>query len=150
MHFAHVAVEKNSNAVVVSKMIIILKRIPEITKKRDIAEFLKPALKGKFFQKTGAIESIKIVLLQDSRTNEFEYHGLVSLDSDEVTVRVIKKLNRKIFLDKYIAISEYHSRSWENDPRISSHGWDGQGESKRKGDRRRENLKERGLAYFNY
>lgn len=129
-------------------MIIILKRIPEQTKKRDIVEFFKPALKGKFFQKSGMIESIKILVLQDSITKALEYHGLVSFDSDEVAKRVEKKFNRKFFLGKYIAINEYHRRSWENDPRVSSHGWDG--ETKRKKDRRRESLKERKLTGFKY
>ena len=131
-------------------MTIILKRIPEQTKKRDIAELFEPALKGKFFQKSGVIESIKILVLQDSQTKELEYHGLVSFDSDEVASRVTKKFNRKFFLGKYIAISEYHRRSWENDPRISSYGWDGEGESRRKKDRRRESLKERKRTSFKY
>jgi hypothetical protein len=131
-------------------MTIILKRIPEQTKKRDIADFFEPALKGKFFQKSGLIESIKILVLQDSRTKELEYHGLVSFDSDEVANRITKKFNRNFFLGKYIAISEYHRRSWENDPRISSYGWDGGGESRRKKDRRRENLKERKRTSFKY
>jgi len=131
-------------------MTIILKRIPEQTKKRDIAEFFKPALKGNLFQKAGVIESIKILVLQDSKTKTLEYHALVAFDSDEVALRVTKRFNRKFFLGKYIAISEYHRRSWENDPRVSSYGWDGNRDSRRKKDRRRENLKERKRTNFKY
>jgi len=131
-------------------MTIILKRIPEQTKKRDIAEFFEPALKGKFFQKSGSIESIKILVLQDSITKELEYHGLVSFNTEEVASRITKKFNRKFFLGKYIAISEYHQRSWENDPRVSSYDWERNGESRRQKDRRRENLKERKRTSFKY
>ncbi len=134
-------------------MQIILKRIPEKTKKRDIDNFLAPILKGTFFQKSGAVESIKILILHDPKTNEVEWHGLVSFDSEKIALRVIKKLNRKYFLGKYIAISEYHRRSWENDRRVNSQDWGSPEESNRKKDRRRINLKERkitGIKYIHY
>jgi hypothetical protein len=134
-------------------MQIILKRIPEKTKKRDIDKFLAPVLKGTLFQKSGSIESIKILVLHDPKTNEVEWHGLVSFDSEKIALRVIRRLNRKYFLGKYIAVSEYHRRSWENDRRVSSHDEDRLEESKRKSDRRRVNLKERkitGIKYIHY
>jgi hypothetical protein len=101
-------------------MIIILKNIPDTTRKQDIEGFIKPVVKGGLLRKSGTIEKISILALKDTRTNKIKYHGLVTLAPDSVAHRVIKKLNRKPINGKRIAICEYHIRRWQNDPRINN------------------------------
>lgn len=143
MHLARAVVVKNLSGVVVNKMIIILKRIPENTKNADIIEYLRPVIKGKIFQKTGVIKQVRIKALKDPQTHIIEIYGLVVIDSDEVANRVIKKLNRKVFKGKNIAVSEFHIRSWQIDRRILQDLPDKDFKSKRVVDRRRFSLKEK-------
>lgn len=140
MHLVRVAVEKNSNDAVENNMIIILRRIPADTNKQDILDYLNPVLKGGVFQKPGYIEGIKILILRDTQNKELEYHALVTIDSDSAASRVIKKLNRKVFLGKHIAVREYFHRSWHNDPRINIAAYSKKLLNKRKGDRRQAKL----------
>ncbi len=150
MHLVLVVVVKNLSVVVASKMIIILKRIPENTKKIDIIEYLSPVIKGKIFQKTGVIEKVQIQALKDPQSHSIEFHGIVTINSDEAANRVIKKFNRKVFKGKNIAISEYHNRSWRNDRRINSPNDDEDLKSKRKFDRRRSDLKRKNTSVVSY
>jgi len=143
MHLARAVVVKNLNVVVASKMIIILKRIPENTKKAEIIEYLSPVIKGKIFQKTGVIEQVQIKVFKDPQTHNLEFYGLVVIDYDEVAERVIKKINRKVFKGKNIAVSEFHIRSWQIDRRILQDLPDKDFKSKRVVDRRRFSLKEK-------
>ncbi|MCF6203686.1 MAG: RNA-binding protein [Methylococcaceae bacterium] len=131
-------------------MIIILKRIPENTKKADIIEYLDPVIKGKIFQKTGVIEQVQIKALKDPQTHTIEFYGLVVIDYDEVADRVIKKFNRKVFKGKNIAVSEFHIRSWQNDRRILQDLPDKNFKSKRVVDRRRFSLKEKKTSIGSY
>jgi hypothetical protein len=121
-------------------MKIILRRITEYSSKAEIINFLKPILKGNFIQKTGKITRIKILALQDTKTNEIEYHGLVTIDSDEAAIRVIKKLNRKSFNKKRIIIREFFHRRWTNDPRNKMHSKNDQPGNRRFINRRRSTL----------
>jgi len=123
-------------------MIIILKRIPKHTRKKDIVDYLAPILKGKIFQNPGIIERVQIGVSKNYQTKRIDFYGIVYIDSDEAANRVIKKFNRKIFLGKNIAISEYHNRFWDNDPRISLFEPGDELKSQRKFDRRRSRLKE--------
>jgi len=121
-------------------MILILRRIPENTKKHEIIDFLAPVLKGSLLKKEGRIESVKILILKDVVNDSIEYHGLVTIDSDAAAKRVIKQLNRKPFKNKNIAVREYFFRSWHNDPRINMGQWNEELENKRQGNRRRTRL----------
>lgn len=100
-------------------MIIFLRNIPAHTRQSDIIAFVKPALKVSFIYKKGIIENIKVLQLKDSRTNISGFHGLVTIQPDVAASRVIKRLNRKKFLNKYIAVREYYLRDWHNDSRIN-------------------------------
>ena len=135
-------IKKNLNVVVVNSMIIFLGRIPANTRKHEVTDFIEPALKGGFFQKSGRIEHIKILVLKDKNTNTLEYHGLVTIDPDDAAKRVIKKLNRKVFKGKHIAVREYQLRAWHNDPRINMREYNEELMNKRKGDRRRSRIEE--------
>ncbi|MDD1606578.1 MAG: hypothetical protein LUO95_07100 [Methylococcaceae bacterium] len=100
-------------------MIIILKNIPAKTKKRDIKNFIDPVAKGNWLKKSGQIKSILFLTQKNIRTNIIQNHVLVEVLPDSVAERVIKKLNRKMLLDSYIAVCEYKIRNWHNDPRIN-------------------------------
>lgn len=111
------AVVKNLKGVVKNNMFIILKRIPKKTHREDISLFLAPALKGGLFQKSGSIQDIKFYAKENNKSFNLEYYGVVSIDPDASAEKVIKKLNRKPLLGKYIEITEYKYRLWQNDPR---------------------------------
>ena len=121
-------------------MIVFLRRIPANTRKRDIVDFIKPVLKGGLLQKSGRIEEIKMLVFKDTQTKIMEYHCLVTIDSDAVANRVIKKLNRKVFKGKHITVREYFYRSWHNDPRIKMHEMNEELANKRQGNRRQARL----------
>jgi RNA recognition motif-containing protein len=121
-------------------MIVMLRRIPANTKKHDVFDFIEPALKGGLLKKSGRIEDINILIFKDTQTMVMEYHCLVTIDSNAVAYRVIKKLNRKPFKGKRITVREYFPRSWHNDPRINQHEWNEELVDKRQADRRRPKL----------
>ena len=129
-------VARNSSVVVVNEMIVFLRRIPSNTRKQDIIDFIAPVLKGGLLQKSGRIEDIQTLVFKDTQTNITECHCLVTIDSDVVANRVIKKLNRKAFKGKHIAVREYFYRSWHNDPRINMHEMNEELTNKRQGNRR--------------
>lgn len=124
-------------------MIIFLRNIPAKTKHSDIIAFMEPAMKASLFGKKSVIESVKVLHLKDSRTNISEFHGLVSIQPDAAAKKVIKRLNRKRFLNKYIAVREYQRRDWHNDPRLSYKPLAATAE-RRVGDRRRRYVEEVG------
>jgi hypothetical protein len=142
MHPALVVVRKNLNDVVENSMIIILKRIPKHTRKADIIQHLAPVLKGGLLKPSGSIESVNILGLRNSHTNNIEIHALVSIDSDKAAARVIKKLNRKELKGKNIGIAEYQNRSWQNDPRLNTEDPEPDLESKRATNRRHAKLQD--------
>lgn len=100
-------------------MNIFLRRIPAQTKRKDIINFIQPAMKVGFFYRKGHIKRIEILVLRDTVINQLEYHGIVTIEPDLVAEKVIKKLNRKKFLGKYIAVREYRRRDWHNDRRLN-------------------------------
>ncbi len=122
-------------------MIIFLRNIPSKTKHSDIIAFVESAMTVSLFGKKGSIEKIKVLQLKDSRTNISEFHGLVTIQPDVAAKRVIKRLNRKKFLNKYIAVSEYQRRDWHSDPRLNQTPLVSTTKAeKRTGDRRRKNV----------
>ena len=101
-------------------MIIILKNIPANTRKKDIEDFIRPIIKGGFFSRSGRIESIRIKGQRDTRFNTLEFHALVRVVPDAVAMKVVKKLNRKLFKGKHTAVNEFQYRNWRNDRRTDT------------------------------
>ena len=99
-------------------MIVILKHIPANTKKQNIIDFLEPEVKGGLLRRKGHLVSISIVSQRNIQTREVQHHALIEIQPDVVAVRVIKKLNGNIILDKHVAVVEYKIRNWHNDRRI--------------------------------
>lgn len=98
---------------------IILKKISVKTKTQDIKDFIAPAIKGSWLSRNGQIKTIVILTQRNIRTRVIHHHVLVEIIPNSVAERVIKKLNMKILVGKYIAVCEYKLRSWHNDPRMN-------------------------------
>lgn len=118
-------------------MILILKRINPTTLVPDIESFIKPALTGGLFVRSGNLEKINIQMLQAANHDQQEFNALVRVEPDAAGKRVIKQLNRKPLKGKPINISEYFLRFRENDRRnkqLNKH------DDRRRQDRRRSDL----------
>jgi hypothetical protein len=74
-------------------VIIIIEKISRDTTRQDLINFIQPALKGYFFQKTGQLGYVKTVKYTDNLTERESYHGMFLVTSGKVAARVIKKLN---------------------------------------------------------
>lgn len=120
-------------------MLVFLRQIPAHTRIHDITDFIEPALKkGVFnlFGKQGYVEDIKIVTLKDSDLKTTEHHALVTILPDSAAELAIKRLNRKPFKGKRIAVREYVNRSWQNDKRAENRGLPADASNSREKDRR--------------
>ncbi len=71
-------------------MIIILANIPVGTGTKTIQEFVRSALKGGFFRKSGYIENIAIQIHEDTQHNIINQHALVRITPDAAAVAAIK------------------------------------------------------------
>ncbi|MGZ8095986.1 MAG: RNA recognition motif domain-containing protein [Methylosarcina sp.] len=99
-------------------MIIFIRNIPKDTLRSEIIEFIRPALKGGFFNKQGRIRDIEILTLKNKDINLIEYHALVTVEPESSGIRVIKKLHGQRFKEKHTAVRQYFTRRWQNDKRM--------------------------------
>ncbi|MGZ5523763.1 MAG: DUF3240 family protein [Methylomonas sp.] len=118
-------------------MNLFLRRIPASTKHADISEFVYPALKKGFFREPGRITNVEILALQDTRVGTIEYHGLVTLDSEDSVHHAVKRLKNRRLNGRLVLVRPYYHRSWSNDPRQQYYTATEIFFEKRKGDRRR-------------
>lgn len=120
-------------------MILFLRRIPANTRLNEIADYLAPALKGGLFKRAGRIINIEILTLHDLKLKSYEYHGLVTVDSEVSGHRAIKYLKGRPFKGKHIQVREFVQRRWQNDPRLNPEKLENPAQERRKADRRRNN-----------
>jgi hypothetical protein len=99
-------------------MILIIPRIPENTTHSNIKEFITPALL-RMFRKPLAIESIRIVIYKDTKTDSIEYHALIYTGNYKTGRRIIRKLNAQKLLNKPVAVREYYIRHHSNERRFN-------------------------------
>ncbi len=118
-------------------MVIILKKISATTKVADVEDFIAPALKGGFFNKSGRIEGIMIEMIEQAGSSLVEFHAIVRVEPELVASRVIRTLNRKRCNGKPINVFRYYFRQRGNDRRENVSQPD---DDRRKTDRRRKNL----------
>lgn len=119
-------------------MILFIRKIPANTKLSELIGFVEPTVKGGLFRRSGVIRDAKILALRDLKLRTLEFHGLVTVEPDNVAVRVIKKLKGKRFKGKFVVIRQYFQRDWHNDPRQHHQGGGAKvGFERRKADRRR-------------
>ena len=95
-------------------MRVILKYIPQNTTHKQILQFLKPALDGGLFGKTGKIEGVSILVHKRHLSDAVDFHAILAIQPDEAARRVIDKLHRKPLNNRYIAVAEYVERSIYN------------------------------------
>lgn len=122
-------------------MQVFFRNIPQETRRSDLINVIEPVLKRIWFRRNGVIVKVRIIHQQNDGSNHSEFHGLVTIEPDAVAEKVIKRLNRKMFLGRHIAVREYHHRVWHNDPRIKHNSDAPEILNRREGDRRRKNLK---------
>lgn len=120
-------------------MLIILKNIAVTTTRKDIEDFVKPAIKGGWLHRSGRIERIAMLKQKAPAMAGFEHHALVEITPDTIAQKAITKLNCKRLKNKNIKVNEYQIRLWQNDPRINREPIEAV-LNKRRGDRRRRNL----------
>jgi len=128
-------------------MKLIIPNIHASSALQDIRNFIQPALKKPFFGTYGDISNVEIQVLFNRTTKLNEYHGFVSISTDEGAKRVIKKLNRSKFLSGWVYVREFKIRNWHNDKRANpladSDPIKGlQRDGNREGDRRRGDILE--------
>ena len=121
-------------------MLIFLANIPKNTTKRDIIDFLNPVIKNGLFPKKGIIESLEILIYEDSNSTTSPHFGLVRIEPDSAANRAIKKLNKTPLKGKRITVREYCVRSWRNDPRAKTQNLWGNFQNRRRGERRQNKL----------
>lgn len=120
-------------------MVIIIKKIPEITYLRELYEHVAPALKRPFPFKSGQIVKTEILALHDKHnSNVNEFHGLVHIEPEQACRRAIQKLKSKRFKNKLVIVKEYSSRDYRNDKRIHHSNLTAELVDKRRHDRRRD------------
>ncbi len=117
-------------------MMIILKNIPANTGNQKIEDFIRPAVNGGLLSKSAHIENISI-LEKNIHADKIEYHGVVEITPDSAVQRIINKLNGKRISGRRVSVTEYQTRSWHNDPRISQGQLNGYSD-KRQGERRQQ------------
>lgn len=120
-------------------MIIILKHISASTTRKDIENFVKPAIKGRLLRKSGDIERVSMLVQKVPDMLSYEHHALITITPDSVAEKAIKKLNHTRLKNKVICVDEYQTRLWQNDRRTNREPVD-KLVNRRKGDRRRRNL----------
>jgi class 3 adenylate cyclase len=90
---------------------VILKHIPQDTTHKQILQFVKPALKGGIFSKSGTLERISVLAQKDKLSDIMEFHAILYIQPEEVAKRIINKLHRKQLNGRYVAVAEYIERS---------------------------------------
>lgn len=125
-------------------MYAIIKNIPDGITAEKLAELIQPVVKGKFFQKTGKLQAIKILQIIDQHGGPLEYHALVRVCADPIKLRLIRSLDCKLIgndENANISVSEFVVRHWSNDRRSNSRQYMEFGQNRRVADRRRYRLK---------
>ncbi len=122
-------------------MLILILRIPRDTNKYDLIKFLEPVIKGGLFSKPGNIESIDIMVHENSNIETSPRHALIRIEPDAAARRVVAKLNKKLLNGKHVNVREFYLRSWHNDPRNKSlHNAAAIFKERRTGERRKNKL----------
>lgn len=100
-------------------MLVFFRNIPAKAKRYDLVRFAGSALKISWFKKKSVIESVKLVILHDLQPDTFEHHCVMEMQPEASVRKVIARLNRQLFMGRYIVVREYHRRVWHNDPRFN-------------------------------
>ncbi|AMK78421.1 MULTISPECIES: hypothetical protein [Methylomonas] len=100
-------------------MIIFVRNIPANSQISELQEYVASAVKRNFFFRSGRVLKSEILVIQDTRTKAYEFHGMVHVDSDRAGARAIQQLKGRRFKNKLVMVREYKFRSWHNDRRLN-------------------------------
>lgn len=98
-------------------MILFIRKIPKGTLPSELHDFVSPALKGGLFAESGQIQKVEILAIKIKETSEYEFHGLVHIDSDTAAKRALNKLRGSSINGMPVTFHEYTQRNWHNDRR---------------------------------
>lgn len=107
----------------------------------DLEAFVKPQLKGHFFQKPANLQALKIIGLMNRKGKIVERHCLLRVTPESAKPRLIKKLSAHSMHSKRFVVSTYTIRHWNNDRRVNSGSQKPHPNDMRINDRRRMGLK---------
>ena len=95
-------------------MLIIVKDIHAGVAIDDLEQFVRPILKGRWWQKPAELKSIRIIGLVDKSDRLVECHGLMRIIPHAEKNRVIKALNNRDIALQKCQVAEYILRHWHN------------------------------------
>jgi hypothetical protein len=126
-------------------MDIFIRRLPEGTTRRDIQDFVLPALKPRwrlFGSRTaGKLSKVAILRIHDSNTGTVEFHGLIRIEPAMEGLAVIHRLNGTLLKSKRVEVRKYYRRSAARDRRrLEGESLPAHIQEQRKRDRRRHTL----------
>lgn len=101
-------------------MLVILKYIPQNIETETVEKFIEPLLKGKFWQKNGSLNSLRVIEITDLKNTFTEHHFIATISPDEVGTRIINKLDGQKTFGVVLDVKEYIVRNWRNERRMDS------------------------------
>ena len=97
-------------------MHIIIPRITDSTKRKDLRDFVNRVLEKIFrlpFSSKPEIVSCRILAISDNR-GIMQRHGLINVTPDDAAIRIIRKLNGAYLKEKRVAVKKYEARLYEH------------------------------------
>lgn len=91
-------------------MQLIIPRITDATRRKDLKEFVNRALEKWFrlpFSAPPRLVSCRILSISDSM-GATERHGLVDVTPDDAALRVVKKVDGTYLKTKQVGVKKYH------------------------------------------
>lgn len=101
-------------------MYVIIKNINSDTTIDDLENFILPVIKGRFFQRKGKINALKIIQLVNKQGAVIDRYGLVRVSPDRIKKRLIMSLNGQFIGEQKVSVDQYAFRNWKNDRRDDS------------------------------
>jgi hypothetical protein len=118
-------------------MILFIRKIPKGTLPSELHDVVSPALNGGLFATSGQIQKVEILAIKIKETSDYEFHGLVYVDSDIAAKRALNKLRGTSINGMPVTFHEYTQRNWHNDRRETQLPATANIQEKRSKDRRR-------------
>jgi len=136
-------------------MYVILRNIHESVKIDNLERYLRPFLEGGLFRRKGELRAIIIIGLFEKSGAYVERHALIRVCSDRIRRRLIKDLNKQLYVDEdgqkqKVRAAEYVVRKIMNDKRDTGFKEIMNERERRKCERRRLGLKVVHIAEKDY
>lgn len=101
-------------------MMLFFRNIPAPTRPNELYDHVAQAVAEELNERLKQVVKAEVMVIRDKQTNMLEHHGLVSIDSDEAGIRVIKNLNGLQFNGSEVLVRCYKQRDVHNDRRLNS------------------------------